>query len=96
MEKTGKILSHAEPGKYQCSFGLKGLVRLPRVTPARVGIPGCGERNSEPSGYNVSLSFPGGAQLNRAVAWEGPVSLGGPDRGSAPPPGRDPLIRFSQ
>lgn len=32
--KNGKILSHAEPEKCQCSFGLKGLVRLPGVTPA--------------------------------------------------------------
>ena len=45
--KNGRILSHAEPGKFQCCFCVKCLVRLPGATPARARIPELWARNSE-------------------------------------------------
>lgn len=47
MEKNGRILSHAEPGKFQCCFCVKCLVRLPGATPAWARIPELWARNSE-------------------------------------------------
>lgn len=49
--------------------------------------------SSEGAG-SASVSLTVRSQL--ATAWKGPVPLGGPGRESAPPPGHDPLIRFSQ